>query len=95
MTLNLRVHVTPKSGRNEVAGWRGGELSVRVSAPPEGGKATAAVCKVVADALGVPRGAVTVMRGETSRHKTLVVEGVGEAEAAAVFGDPPGPGGAR
>ncbi len=35
----LAVHVTPKSGRDEVVGWRGSELAVRVTAPPEGGKA--------------------------------------------------------
>lgn len=57
-------------------GWRGGELSVRVTAPPEDGKANAAVCKVLAKALGVPKSAVRVTRGETSRHKTVEVEGV-------------------
>lgn len=89
MTLTLRVHVTPKSGRNEVAGWRGGELSLRVTAPPEGGKANAAACEVLADALGVAKSAVRVTRGDTARHKTIVVDGVGDAEALAAFGEPP------
>lgn len=89
MTLTLRVHVTPKSGRNEVVGWRGGELSVRVTAPPEGGKANAAACEVLADALGVAKSAVRVTRGDTARHKTMVVRGVGEADSLAAFGEPP------
>ncbi|PKQ38831.1 MAG: YggU family protein [Actinobacteria bacterium HGW-Actinobacteria-1] len=72
----LHVHATPKSNRDEIAGWRGGELSVRVTAPPEDGKANAAVCKVIAKALGVPKSAVSVTRGEASRHKTVEVEGV-------------------
>ncbi len=72
----LHVHATPKSGRDEIAGWRGGELSVRVTAPPEDGKANAAVCKLLAKALGVPKSAVSVTRGETSRHKTVEVEGM-------------------
>ncbi len=72
----LHVHATPKSNRDEIVGWRGGELSVRVTAPPEDGKANAAVCKVLAKALGVPKSAVRVTRGETSRHKTVEVEGV-------------------
>ncbi len=82
----LHVHVTPKSGRDEILGWRGGELSVRVTAPPEDGKANAAVCKVLAKALGVPKSAVVVTRGETSRHKTIEVEGVGQDTAERAFG---------
>ncbi len=86
----LHVYVTPKSGRDEVAGWRGGELSVKVTAPPEDGKATAAVCKVIAKSLGVAKSAVSVTRGETSRHKTLEIDGVADAEIDAAFGERPG-----
>jgi uncharacterized protein YggU (UPF0235/DUF167 family) len=45
---------------------------------------------VIAAALGVPKGAVRVVRGEASRHKQLEVDGVGEAEARAAFGTPQG-----
>jgi uncharacterized protein (TIGR00251 family) len=84
----LAVHVTPKAGRDEVAGWRGSELSVRVTAAPEGGKATAAVCKVVAAGLGVPKSTVHVLRGDTSRHKVLDIASVEEADIVAAFGAP-------
>lgn len=86
--MRIAVHVTPKSGRDEVAGWRGGELSLKVTASPEGGKANAAACKVIANALGVPKGAVRVARGEASRHKQLEIDGVGEAEVREAFGEP-------
>jgi uncharacterized protein (TIGR00251 family) len=86
--LSLAVHATPKSGRDEVVGWRGSELSVRVTAAPEGGKANAAVCKVIASALGVPKSSVRVVRGEVSRHKILQVDGVTQSEAESVFGKP-------
>ncbi|MBF4509170.1 MAG: DUF167 domain-containing protein [Aeromicrobium sp.] len=86
--MRIAVHVTPKSGRDEIAGWRGSELAVRVTAPPEGGKANAAVCVVVADALGIPKRDVRVVRGESSRHKQLEVDGVGETEVRAAFGEP-------
>ncbi len=86
--LRLSVHVTPKSGRDEVVGWRGEELQVRVTAPPEGGKANAAVCKTLAAALGVPKSAVRVLRGETSRHKSVEIEGVDESDVRAAFGEP-------
>lgn len=86
--MRIAVHVTPKSGRDEVAGWRGGELSVRVTAAPEGGRANAATCEVLARALGVPKSSVRVVRGETSRHKQVEIEGVAEVDVVQAFGEP-------
>lgn len=87
-SLRIALHVTPKSGRDEVAGWRGGELSVRVTAAPESGRATAAACAVVAHALGVPKSSVRVVRGETSRHKQVLIDGVTSDDVTAAFGRP-------
>jgi uncharacterized protein (TIGR00251 family) len=84
----LAIHVTPKSGRDEVVGWRGSELAVRVSAPPEAGKANAAVCKLIAGALRVPKTDVAVVRGDTARHKVLEIDGLSEADIRAAFGEP-------
>jgi uncharacterized protein (TIGR00251 family) len=84
----IAVHVTPKSNRDEIRGWRGGELSVRVTVAPEGGKANAAVCKVLAKALGVPKSAVRVLRGDTSRHKQVEAVGVTDAHVRQTFGEP-------
>jgi len=86
MSARIALHVTPKSGRNEICGWRGGELSVRVTAPPEDGKANVAVCKLIAKTLGVPKSAVSVVRGDSSRHKQVEVEGLSEMEAASILG---------
>jgi uncharacterized protein (TIGR00251 family) len=85
---DLAVHVTPRSGRDEVSGWRGTELAVRVTVAPEGGKANAAVCVVVAKALGIAKSSVRVDRGETSRHKTLRIDGVDDAGLREAFGEP-------
>lgn len=87
----LAVCVTPKSGRDEIAGWKGSELSVRVTAPPEGGKANAAVCKVVARALGVPKTTVIVARGDTARHKILEIVGMTDDRLRELLGEPGGP----
>lgn len=87
-TLRVAVHVTPKAGRDEVVGWRGSELQVRVTAPPEAGKANAAVCETLAKALGLPKRGVRVVRGETSRHKMVEIDGVDAATFAAVLGEP-------
>lgn len=77
--VTIAVHVTPRSGRDEVSGVRADangsdEVCVRVTAAPDGGKANRAVCATVAKALGVPKGAVSVSGGQTSRHKRLGVQ---------------------
>ncbi len=85
MPLRLTVRATPKAGRDEIAGRRAdGALLVRVTAAPEDGRANAAVCALVAKALGVPKGAVHVVRGETSRDKVLEVDGADEAAGDAL-----------
>ena len=80
MTLELDVRVIPRASRDGLAGMRDGRLLVRVSAPPLDGRANAAVCALLAKAAGVPKSAVSVVRGETSRDKRLRIEG----DAAAV-----------
>lgn len=74
----LALHVTPRSGRDAVLGIKkteaGDEVHVRVTAPPDGGKANKAVCKVIAGSLRVPKSGVEVVRGGTSRHKLVEVD---------------------
>lgn len=84
----IAVHVTPKASRDEILGWRGAEIVVRVTAPPEDGKANAAVEKVVASAFKVPKSAVRVVRGHSSRTKMLEIDGVDEKRVHDVFGPP-------
>jgi len=76
----LSVRVQPRAKRSEVAGERAGAVVIRIAAPPVDGKANAALCRFVADAAGVPRRAVTVVRGDSGRDKVLRVEGRTEAE---------------
>jgi uncharacterized protein len=70
--------VQPRARRSEIAGERAGSVLVRVAAPPVDGKANAAVCALVAELAGVPRSAVTVLRGASRRDKLLEVRGLAE-----------------
>lgn len=79
--MELRVRVTARASRDELAGMRDGVLHVRVTAPPVDGRANQGVCKLIARAVGVGRTSVSVARGERSRDKLVRVEGV-EPEAA-------------
>jgi uncharacterized protein (TIGR00251 family) len=80
MSPRISVYVTPRASGEGIAGFRGDELHLKVAAPPEGGKANAAACKLLAKALGVPKSGVRVVRGDASRHKQLAIEGIDEAE---------------
>jgi hypothetical protein len=78
--LRFDVRVTPRASRTAVDGVRDGRLVVRVTAPPVDAAANAAVIALLADALGVAKRKVTLVTGERSRTKGLVVAGVTELE---------------
>jgi uncharacterized protein (TIGR00251 family) len=84
----ISVRLTPRAARDEIAGWRDGVLLARVTAPPVEGKANAALERLLAGALGVPKSAVRVVGGERSRDKTVAVEALSEAEVAHRLGKP-------
>jgi len=85
MSAEVRVRVTPRAGKNEIAGERAGALLVRVTAAPEEGRANKAVCRVIARALGVAPSRVAVLRGAGSREKLLRVEGATATDLERLF----------
>ena len=78
--LLLRVHVQPRAAKSEAAGLMGESLKIRLAAPPVDGKANQALVAFVADLCGLPKRAVSLKSGETSREKTLILTGADEAE---------------
>lgn len=85
--LRLRVRLTPKSAREEIAGverdaddaaW----LCVKVRALPEGGKANAALIRLLAKTWRLPPSSIAISAGATSRRKTLDLAGDGADLAA-------------
>lgn len=81
MEARIQVRVTPRAGRDELAGWKDGLLRVRVSSPPVDGKANAALERLLARALDVPRTAVAVVAGQRSREKTVLIDRLTQDEA--------------
>lgn len=71
---------------SEVVGLHGNEIRLRVAAPPVDGAANAAVVRLLAEHLGVPRSAVEVAGGVAARHKVVLVAGVTPSEAARRLG---------
>lgn len=87
--LELRVRLTPKSSRDAVEGVEttadGPALKARVTAIPEDGKANAALERLIADWLRLPKRSVAVTSGPKSRIKTLTLSGDTAALSAKII----------
>ncbi|MCB9846121.1 MAG: DUF167 domain-containing protein [Phycisphaeraceae bacterium] len=72
----LRVKAVPGSSRSAIAGRLGDRLKVRVSAPPEGGRANRAIRELLAEALGIAPAAVEVVSGHARAEKVVRIAGI-------------------
>ena len=72
----LELHVQPGARITAAVGEHGGRLKLKIAAPPVDNKANAHLLAWLAAQLGVPKSAVRLVRGETSRQKTVAVCGV-------------------
>jgi uncharacterized protein (TIGR00251 family) len=77
--LTLDIQVVPRASRTAVGPAVGGRLRVAVTAPPVDGAANAALVEALAEAFGVRRAAVTIVRGERGRRKTVRIAGATRA----------------
>ena len=76
----------PNASRDEVVGWLGDALKVKVRAPALDGRANDALRGVLAGRLGLPVRAVAVVRGALSRSKLVEIRGLAPAEVRARLG---------
>src|ERR1039457_528188 len=71
----LSVKLQPRASANEIGAPLGGELKIKVTAPPVDAAANQALIELLAEKLDCPRGRVELVRGKTSRHKTIKLHG--------------------
>jgi uncharacterized protein YggU (UPF0235/DUF167 family) len=88
----LAVKLTPGTAADRIDGWDVDAegrpvLKVRVRARPVEGEANAALVKLIAKTLGVPKSAVTLQRGGQSRTKILEIVGLSDDEAKSLLTD--------
>ncbi|MFB3097367.1 MAG: DUF167 domain-containing protein [Dehalococcoidia bacterium] len=76
----IEIRVQPRASRNAISGMRAGILRIRVTAPPVDGQANAAAISLLAQALDLPKSAIRLVRGASSREKTLAVESMSQEE---------------
>ena len=81
----------PRASKNELVGLHDGCLKLRITAPPVEGAANEAVVRLVAESLGIPRRQVRLVTGSTGRRKILEIDGVTEAQLAALAAVKPQP----
>ena len=74
--VTVRVRVVPGASRTEVKGRYGDVIRVRVSAPPERGRANRAVVDLFEELVG---GDVEIVKGSSSEFKTVLIRGVDRA----------------
>jgi len=79
----LSLRVQPRASRDEIVGWQDASLRLRVTAPPVGGAANAAVALLLARALGVPPSSIRVVRGLRGRDKLVSITGLSDSDVRA------------
>lgn len=81
----LSLKVVPGSSRDEVVGWLGDSLKVKVKAPPEKGRANDAVVALLAHRLGIDPSSIAVVSGHGSPAKVVAVAGMDDAAIRQAF----------
>ena len=85
-SCTLAIKAVPNAPRSAVVGWLGEALKVKVHAPALEGRANDELCEFLANALALPRRAVTVLQGDKSRQKILHISGLTLAEVRLKLG---------
>ena len=88
MHVTLRVKVVPGASASKIAGWLGRELKIRVSAPPEKGKANQNVERLLAKHLDIPAKYAKIIKGHNSAHKIVELQGIDQSTLINTFGKP-------
>jgi uncharacterized protein (TIGR00251 family) len=81
----LQIKAAPNSVQDEIQGWLGDSLKVRIQAPPTDGKANERLCAFLAETLCLPKGAVTLVSGASSRQKRVSIRGLSEQQVRQRF----------
>jgi uncharacterized protein len=81
--VHLSIKLQPRASKNEIGEPIGNELKIKVTAPPVDSAANEALVRLLAGVLDCPRSAVQLVRGQTSRHKVVFVQGLSLAQAEA------------
>jgi uncharacterized protein len=74
--VTVRVRVIPRSSMNVITGVTGDCLGVKLTSPPVGGRANRDLVKLIGKKLKIAPSSITILRGHSSREKTLLISGM-------------------
>ena len=83
MIFKIPVKISANARKNEIVGWQGERLKIKIKAPAVDGKANAALLKFLAELAGVHQNEITIVHGETSTTKLLAFHSI---DPSAIFG---------
>ena len=83
--VRLHLFIQPQASKNEIIGPHNGEIKIKITSPPVDGEANAGVIAYLAKIFRVPKRDVTLIRGDTNRHKVIELQGVSLEQAQAVL----------
>jgi uncharacterized protein (TIGR00251 family) len=79
------VKVQPNAGSNQVLGINDGVWRIKISAPPDKGKANKKLVEFLSERLGIRKDCIIILKGETSHNKVLAIAGIGQKEFTAAL----------
>jgi hypothetical protein len=80
----ISLHIQPRASKNEICGVQDNALKVRLTSPPVDGAANRLCREFLSDIFDVPKSAVEIISGETSRHKRVCIHGRDAAHLARI-----------
>lgn len=83
--VTLAVKVVPKSSTNEIVGWEGDELKIRLKGVPEKGQVNEELISFLAKTLKLAKSQVQLISGHKSRHKKVLIDGIARDDLGAFF----------
>ena len=83
-TLLLHLRIQPNASRSEIAGLHGQRLKIRLQSPPQDGKANRELIRFLSKTLGIKKSSIDLIRGQTSRDKTVRITGLTPDELIAL-----------
>lgn len=79
----LKVRVNPRSSRNQITGWQGDVLAIKLTAPPVEGAANKACIEFLAGRLGVRKSQIALVSGAAGGQKAFEITGISRDEIRA------------
>jgi uncharacterized protein (TIGR00251 family) len=85
LSARLAVKVVPGSSRDQIVGWLGNALKIKVAAPPDKGRANEAVVELLAKKLGISANDIQIQSGHASPSKVLAIRPLDDAAVKRAF----------